>query len=306
MELDISRIDGLKLRRDVSVSPFTSIGTGGRIRYLADIEEAGALAELVRRLKQGGVSTARTFILGKGTNLLVSDEGFEGVVVRLGGEFDAVRVEEGRLVGGAAATLAALLEAARDNGLGGLEFMSGIPGSIGGAVAMNAGAWGKAIWDFASCVRGINSEGNEDTLDPLRHRTAYRQGNLPRGFIVTETVLVCEPSTPGDITQRIAEVLAKRRKIKAEEVRTFGSVFKNPEGHFAGRLLEAVDVKGMSSGDAMISKDHANFIFNRGNATSRDVLELMRTMRKRVMEKFGIELVPEVVLLGFRDGALEE
>jgi UDP-N-acetylmuramate dehydrogenase len=306
MELDCVEIPGLKLRRNVSLAPFTSIGTGGRVRYLAEVEEKGALAELVRRLKQIGVGTARTFLLGKGTNLLVSDGGFDGVVIRLLGTFDVVKAEGERLVGGAAATLAALLQLAQEKGLSGLEFMSGIPGSIGGAIAMNAGAWGRAIWETVVDVHGIDSGGDRAILFPSEHETGYRRGNLPAGFIVTEAVLSCERLNPEDVARMIAEVLSKRRKIKGDEVRTFGSVFKNPEGHFAGRLLEEVEVKGMEWGGAMISKEHANFIVNRGNATSADVIELMRTMRRRVREKFGIPLTPEVVLLGFHESVLEE
>jgi UDP-N-acetylmuramate dehydrogenase len=305
MELDLSEISGLALRRDVSLAPFTSIGTGGRVRCLAEAESEGALIELVRRLNQAGLEHSRRFLLGGGTNLLVSDEGFDGIVVRLLGAFGKVEAEGDHLMGGAALTLAALLHIAQEKGLAGLEFMAGIPGSVGGAVSMNAGAWGRAIWDFLHRVRGVDIEGNLNTIDPALHETGYRRGNLPPGFIVTAAVLACRAASPEEVAHMISGVLSRRRKIKEEEAKTFGSVFKNPEGHFAGKLLEEVGVKGMESGGAMISREHANFIANRGNATSADVIELMRAMRRRVKERFGITLMPEVVLLGFREDPLE-
>ncbi|MFQ6103106.1 MAG: UDP-N-acetylmuramate dehydrogenase [Candidatus Glassbacteria bacterium] len=305
MNLDLEGIDGVKVRKDVSLAALTSIGTGGRARYLVEVEKREALPELIRRVRHFGFPATETFVLGGGTNLLVSDEGYDGLIIRLIGEFNRIDVRKTTVVAGAAVSVMKLMTMAEEEGLGGLEFLAGIPGTIGGAVAMNAGAWGKGIWDVVETVSGVDESGHGEMIKNTSHGVEYRSGNLPTGFIVAEAVLRIDRIDPDEVASRVREVMARRRKLAAGQLRTFGSVFKNPPGHFAGRLLEQAGVKGLKRGGAMISEDHANFIVNVGNATSGDVLELMRSMRCAVWDKFRVELVPEVILLGFKENAVK-
>lgn len=303
--LELEGIEGVQVRRDVPLMSFTSIGTGGRALYVVEVERKEALAEVVRRVRVSGISDAKTFILGGGTNLLVSDDGFDGVVIRLLGEFNLVEVLGTRITAGAAVTLMKLISAAEGAGIGGLEFLSGIPGTLGGAIAMNAGAWGMGIWDKIVQVNGVDKKGTVVTKRTDSHSVGYRRGNLPGGFIVSEALLECEEADREQIAQKVKEVIGKRRLIGSDELRTFGSVFKNPGGEFAGKLLEEAGVLGLERGGAAVSKDHANFIINKGNATSGDILELINTMKRQVKDRFDVDLIPEVVLLGFEESEIE-
>jgi UDP-N-acetylmuramate dehydrogenase len=306
MSIDLEGIEGVNVRKNVSLAPLTTIETGGRARLVVEVEFKEILSEVVRRARASGFGTSDTFILGGGTNLLVSDEGFEGIIIKLFGEFTRIEVQGTRITVGGAATLMKVISAAEEAGLGGLEFLAGIPGTLGGAIAMNAGAWGKGIWDITVQVIGVDEKGNDCVIRPDSHGVKYRSGNLPGGFIVSEAVLECEEVGSEEVTRRVREVLGMRRLLGDDELRTFGSVFKNPEGDYAGRLLDEVGVKGLTRGGAMVSRDHANFILNTGNATSGDVLELIKIMKRRVMDNFGIELIPEVILLGFDEDAIKD
>ncbi len=305
MILELDGIDGVRVRKDVSLAPYTTIGTGGRARFFVEVEKTASLAEVVSGIRRTGVSAGDTFVLGGGANLLVSDDGYDGVILKLMGEFTSVCVEETNARVGAAATIMKLISITEDVGLSGLEFLAGIPGTLGGAVAMNAGAWGKGIWDSIIQVNGVDEGGSVTAICPEDHGVGYRRGNLPGGYIVVDALLACRKVERDEVSRMIAGYLGRRRKLSEDELRTFGSVFRNPEGDFAGRLLEQAGVKGLEAGDAMVSPSHANFIINKGNATSNQVLELISTMRHHVKERFGVTLIPEVVLLGFDKDAIK-
>ena len=166
MILELDGIDGVRVRKDVSLAPYTTIGTGGRARFFVEVEKTASLAEVVSGIRRTGVSAGDTFVLGGGANLLVSDDGYDGVILKLMGEFTSVCVEETNARVGAAATIMKLISITEDVGLSGLEFLAGIPGTLGGAVAMNAGAWGKGIWDSIKQVNGVDEGGGVTAICP--------------------------------------------------------------------------------------------------------------------------------------------
>jgi len=237
-------------------------------------------------------------VLGLGSNVLVADDGVDALVVKLAGELAAVRVEGDELVAGGGATNAVCLHRARDAGLGGFEFASAIPGTVGGGVRMNAGAYGREFRDVlvAAVVVG-GDDARRLGVDELD--LSYRHSSLRSGEVVAEARIRLERSTPADVKARVAELLAQRKASQPTSKRTFGSVFKNPDGSpGAGRMIEECGLKGFAIGGAVISPRHANFIENAGGATSSDCIALMAEARRRVLERFGYELEHEVRLLG--------
>jgi UDP-N-acetylenolpyruvoylglucosamine reductase len=239
-------------------------------------------------------------ILGMGSNVLVADAGFPGVVLRLEGEFLEVRVD-GRLVhAGGGAPLGGVCAAAARAGLSGIEAISGIPSSIGGAVRINAGAYGAEIFDVLDRVRLVDRSGRVRDACAADVPHGYRWSELvATREIVGRAVLALTPAPRPAIEARTREVSEKRRGALPSEPNA-GSVFKNPEGDHAGRLIEACGLKGERRGGAEISKRHANVIVNTGGARAAEVLDLMRLMRNAVHQRFGVTLMPEVELLGLK------
>jgi len=239
-------------------------------------------------------------LLGMGSNVLAADDGFPGWVVRLEGDFLRIAIEGERLTAGGGAALGGACAAAARAGLSGLEPIFGIPSSIGGAVRINAGAYGGEIFDVLESVRLVGRTGSrrESTAAQIPH--GYRWTELcDTGEIVAEATLRLRPASREEIEQRTRVVAEKRRGALPVQPNA-GSIFKNPRGDYAGRLIEACGLKGERRGDAEISIRHANVIVNRGRARSADVLALMRLMRDSVAEKFGVTLLPEVEFLGLK------
>jgi UDP-N-acetylmuramate dehydrogenase len=279
----------------VALGRFTTIGTGGPARYLA---RPGTVAELQRALLFAAERNLPVAAVGLGSNLLVHDDGVEAVVLKLAGELAEARIEGTTLVAGGGAANAVCLHRARTAGLGGFEFASAIPGTVGGGVMMNAGAYGvewrdvlvDAVLVDAEQIRRLPVSG----LD-----LSYRHSGLAPGEIVAEVRFRLEPSSPDAVKAKAAELLARRKATQPTNKRTFGSVFKNPDtGPGAGELIEACGLKGHAIGGALISPRHANFIENAGGATSADCLALMVEARSRVLEAAGVELRHEVRFLG--------
>jgi UDP-N-acetylmuramate dehydrogenase len=236
--------------------------------------------------------------VGLGSNLLVADEGFRGLVVKLAGELAAAEVVDGVLVAGGGAPLAVCLHRARAAELGGLEFVCAIPGTVGGGVWMNAGAYGGEIAGVLE--RALVAEpGGATWLSPEELGLRYRSSGLRRGQVVARAEFRLEPRPLAEIKETVAAMQAQRKAAQPTNKRTFGSVFKNPEHELtAGRMLEACGLRGYRIGGAQISPKHANFIENADGARSADAVELIAEARRRALEEFGVVLHPEVQLLG--------
>jgi UDP-N-acetylenolpyruvoylglucosamine reductase len=279
----------------VELARHTTLGTGGAARAFAKPGTTGEVEELLRFAHGEGMRVA---VVGLGSNLLVADEGVDALVLRLGGELAAVEMD-GTLVrvGGGAAN-AVCLHRARTAGLGGFEFACAIPGTIGGGIWMNAGAYGS---DFAQVLERalVATAAGTGWLPPAELGLRYRHSALVQGQVVVQAELRLARRPPEEIKAEVRELNARRKAAQPTNRRTFGSVFKNPpEGTSAGRLLEACGLKGYRIGGAQISPKHANFIENAGDARTSDALALMAEARRRAFEEFGVELEHEVELLG--------
>jgi UDP-N-acetylenolpyruvoylglucosamine reductase len=283
------------LDEGVALSRFTTLGTGGPARAFARPE---TLEELKEALAWAGERQLPVATIGLGSNLLVADEGFDGLVLKLGGELAEATVQEERLLAGGGATNAVCLHRVRAAGLGGFEFACAIPGTIGGGVWMNAGAYGSDWATILERAQVVDSEGAQ-WLTPGELRLSYRHSELRHGQVVARAEFALAPLPEEQIKANIARLQALRKAAQPTNKRTFGSVFKNPEHELtAGRMLEACGLKGHRMGGAQISPRHANFIENAGEARSADAVALMAEARRRALEQFGVELRHEVEFLG--------
>jgi UDP-N-acetylenolpyruvoylglucosamine reductase len=279
----------------VPLSRHTTLGTGGPARYFARPRTRAELSELLAWARE---ETVDVETIGLGSNLLVHDDGVDALVLRLAGELAVARVEGTILVAGGGATNAVCLHRARDAGLGGFEFASAIPGTAGGGVRMNAGAYGSE-WGTVLLDATVVDAAGVRTLTANELDLSYRHSALGPGEVVAEVRFRLEPRPVEEIKATVAELLARRKATQPTTKRTFGSVFKNPTGERgAGALIEASGLKGFRIGGATISDRHANFIENAGDATSADAIALMVEARRRVHDRFGIELEHEVRFLG--------
>ena len=283
------------MNEHVALSRYTTLGSGGPARWLATPESE---EELVERLAWADAEGLPVAAVGLGSNLLVADDGFPGLVLKLAGELARAEAADGLLVGGGGAPLAVCLHRARAAGLGGFEFACAIPGTVGGAVWMNAGAYGG---DVAGVLRRalVADATGARWLTPTELGLRYRTSGLRPGQVVARAEFVLEPRPPDEIKATVAGMQARRKEAQPTNKRTFGSVFKNPEHELsAGRMLEACGLRGYRSGGAQISPKHANFIENADGARTGDALALIAEARRRANEQFGVVLHPEVQLLG--------
>jgi UDP-N-acetylmuramate dehydrogenase len=279
----------------VDLARYTTIGTGGPARFFARPETLDQLADLLRWAAGEGVAVET---IGLGSNLLAADEGVGALVLKLAGELAAARVDGDVLVAGGGAPNAVALHRARAAGLGGFEFASAIPGTAGGGVRMNAGAYGQDWRDVMLDAVVVAANGVR-TLTADELELSYRHSCLGPGQVVAEVRFQLFPRPSAEVKARTAELLGQRKATQPTNKRTFGSVFKNPdEGPGAGRLIEECGLKGHRIGGAQISPRHGNFIENPGGATSADCIALMAEARRRVHEQFGVRLVHEVRFLG--------
>jgi UDP-N-acetylmuramate dehydrogenase len=283
------------MEENVGLARYTTIGTGGPARWFARPE---TLDELVGALRWAREHEAPVEVVGLGSNLLVHDDGVDAVVLKLGGELASARVEGEVLVAGGGAPNAVCLHRARAAGLGGFEFASAIPGTAGGGVRMNAGAYGREWRDVLVDAVVVDADGPR-TLALADLDLSYRHSGLRPGQVVAQVRFALEPGSGEAVKAKVAELLAQRKATQPTNKRTFGSVFKNPSAELgAGRAIEACGLKGHRIGGALISPRHANFIENAGGATSADCLALMVEARRRVRERYGVELQHEVQFLG--------
>ena len=277
------------------LSRYTTLGTGGPATAFA---QPRTVAEVEERLRWAAGQGLAVATIGLGSNLLVADAGVDALVLRLDGDLAKVEIDGHVLRVGGGATNAVCLHRARDAGLGGFEFACAIPGTIGGGVWMNGGAYGG---DFAQVLARALVATAEGTgwLTPADLGLSYRHSNLRHGQVVVRAELLLEQRPPGEIKARVRELNAQRKAAQPTNKRTFGSVFKNPEHELsAGRMLDACGLRGFKIGGAQISSKHANFIENAGGARTEDALALMVEARRRAREQYGVELRHEVEFLG--------
>ena len=287
---------------DEPLSRHCSMGTGGAADAFCTVPGREALRRLLELLS---VRDLRWMMIGHGTNVLPADLGFRGAVVKLAGEFGGV-VRDGRfLSAGAAAPLAELVEESRAGELGGAEFLTGIPGCVGGSLPGNAGTAADSLGDVVERVDVVLPGGGERRLGRDEMEFSYRRSNLREmGAIVLEARMVLEPRPRAEIAERI-RTCAERRKGQPVGLPNVGCIFKNPPGDSAGRLIDAAGLKGVRSGGAEVSRRHANFIVNTGGASSSDVVGLIREVREKVLAETGVRLESEIVVVGETGEAAE-
>jgi UDP-N-acetylmuramate dehydrogenase len=285
----------VNVEEHVELARYTTLGTGGAASAFARPRSVDEVEELLRFADARGLAVAT---VGLGSNLLVADEGVDALVLKLDGDVAAVAVDGQRIRAGGGAANAVVLHRARDAGLGGFEFACAIPGTIGGGVWMNGGAYGGDFEHVLARVHVATAEGT-GWLTPAELGLSYRHSDLRHGQVVVEAELGLHPRDPAEIKAEVAELNARRKAAQPTNRRTFGSVFKNPEHELtAGRMLEACGLKGHRIGGAQISPKHANFIENAGAARTADAIALMHEARRRAHEQYGVELRHEVELLG--------
>jgi len=289
-----ARLTG-EVRRAEPMSRHTMFRIGGPADLFVTLDTYSDLVQTIEVLTAEEVPWT---VIGKGSNLLVADDGYRGAILVLGREFTLHRTEDTLVQVGAARALAYVVRDAFSAGLGGLEFAVGIPGTIGGAVAMNAGSRG--VW-MDSVLDAVTVYVPETGLRRIRARDVawgYRTNGLPRGSIIVEAALHLEEANEALIRAEMDALLERRKATQPFRMPCAGSVFRNPDGDSAGRLIESAGLKGLANNGARISEVHANFIVNEGGASARDVLTLMRTVLTTIKDSYGIELIPEIRFLG--------
>jgi UDP-N-acetylmuramate dehydrogenase len=286
---------GARLVADRPLADLTSFRIGGPADLFLLVESDDELSATMAAGHRHGVPV---FCLGAGTNLLVSDRGVRGLVVKLGDQFGSITIEGPRVCVGAAMQFRTLVETVVERALAGLEFGEGIPGTVGGGLVMNAGAFGGEMARVVTTVYGVTAEGAMRALGKDEVGFAYRRTTLPPRFVITRVDFELAPGDRATLWARVMELRAKRATRQPREQPNAGSVFKNPPGNFAGRLLEQAGLKGERVGGAAFSGQHANFIVNLGGARADEVRALIDLARTRVMERIGMTLEPEVRLIG--------
>ncbi len=287
------------VEREYPLARLTTVRTGGDADWFARPEDADALSELVGWADAEGLPVG---VIGSGSNLLVADDGFHGLAIKLGPGLAVVERDGKSLRAGGGARLPSVATRAAEWGLSGLEFGVNIPGTVGGAVRMNANAYGGQLAEVLEWV-DVCSPGGRDRRRPEDLGFAYRSSNLGPAEVIAAAGFVLTAADPAQVRATMAAMRERRHEAQPAGIKTFGSTFKNPddpraEGRTAGQLLEEAGSRGLVRGGARFSEKHANFVENTGEASTADVLELMAAGRRRVHERFGIVLEPEVQLLG--------
>jgi UDP-N-acetylenolpyruvoylglucosamine reductase len=287
------------VRANFALARLTTVKTGGAAEWFARAGSEGELGEL---LAWAGARALAVNVIGSGSNVLVADGGVPGLVLKLDRELAKIAVEGRRMLCGGGARLPAVASAAARAGLSGIEFGVNIPGTVGGAVRMNANAYGGQLGRVLEWVRIVTAAG-AGRREPGALGLAYRHSNLVSGEIVASASLLLAPAEPGAVKASLADMRRRRHEAQPQGIRTFGSTFKNPddpvaEGRSAGVLLSEAGCSGLAVGDARFAPKHANFIENTGAATTAEVIAVMAEGRRRVRERFGVELEPEVQTLG--------
>ncbi len=286
--------ENMKLQEPMAAH--TTFRTGGEAAVFVEVPGKQQLSQLVQYMAK---ISQEFFVLGKGSNLLVGDKGYPGIVLNLGKRFARIGVEGNIIRAEAGASLPQVAVTAMQHRLSGLEFAAGIPGSIGGAIVMNAGAYDGEMKQVTKCVTVLNQMGEEMVLDCDTMEFGYRTSIIKnRPFVVEEVELQLTKGDPAEIKAKMDDFNGRRKEKQPLEYPSAGSTFKRPEGYFAGKLIMDAGLRGFRIGGAQVSEKHCGFVINVGNASSADVREVIDEVRERVKQQFGVTLEPEVVFLG--------
>ena len=285
-----------KLRFDEPLSRHNYFGIGGSAAAYFEVSTTDELAYVAQLKKRWNVPVA---MIGRGSNLLVNDVGYTGIVVRLVGEFNRLEFDKNRVEVGAGVSLPRLSKMAAVRGLSGVEFALGIPGSIGGALIMNAGAWGSSFGELVERVQALTDEGEFVNLSRDDAQFSYRHSGLKTYFCVTGATLTLTPGDTEEVENLMQDLYKQKTTNQPFAEENAGCMFKNPPGHSAGKLIDECGLKGHRIGGAEVSKIHGNFILNLDDATAHDVLSLVRHIQDHVKRERGVDLEMEVQLLGF-------
>lgn len=283
------------LVRDEPLAKHTTLGVGGPAKLFVVAQDLPELGQALDLARTEGLPHV---VLGAGSNVLCSDAGFPGLVVRLGKGFERVVVHGERLVAGAASRFSSLAVLAQQYGLIGLSFAVGIPGTLGGAVVGNAGAFNRSVGDVVETVDLYQSGPEAEVVEAARITFGYRECVLPRAGVVVGAGLKLAQGDRAEVAQEMEDFRVRRRLSQPVGEKSAGSIFRNPDGEAAGVLIERAGCKGLSVGDAAVSEKHANFMVNRGRARAQDVYELMMNVRDQVQRVCGVTLTPEIRLVG--------
>ena len=284
------------IKTNEMMNKHTSFRVGGPAKVFLTVHTEEVLKNILLALKRYELPY---FVLGNGSNLLVSDEGYDGVMIYLGEEFSEVEIKGTQIRAKAATLLGKVARMAMEEELAGLEFAAGIPGSLGGGVVMNAGAYGGELSQVVTKVRAMNPEGEIVELEKEQLLLGYRTSIFKtQPYIILEVFMELQKGDKEEIQGKMKEYTKARVEKQPLEYPSAGSTFKRPEGHFAGKLIMDAGLRGYRVGDAQISEKHCGFVINRGNATATEIKTLMGDVAKKVKEEFGVDLEAEVILLG--------
>lgn len=286
-----------RVLKNVSMKEYTSFRAGGDAALFLSPENREQLEGVLRLLAKEGLDY---FVIGNGSNILVKDEGYNGAIVHIGPDMAKVSVDGTCITAEAGALLSVTSKTAASHGLSGLEFAAGIPGSIGGGVFMNAGAYGGEMSRVVDRVTALSIDGKKEyNLSCAEMEFGYRKSKIEEtGGVIVEVRLVLEKANKEKIQSKMKELAAKRCEKQPLNLPSAGSFFKRPPGHYAGRLIEDAGLKGLAVGGARISPLHAGFVVNEGNATAMDIINLMEIVRNTVYDRFSVRLEPEVRIIG--------
>jgi UDP-N-acetylmuramate dehydrogenase len=289
----------MEFKRNVPLKKFTTFKTGGSASYFCSPESQAEIKECLSFAKKKKLPVA---VVGSGANLLFPDHGYKGIVLTLSDVLNWIEISKKQkyhlVRAGAGVSLPKLLKVMSEREIEGLEFLAGIPGTVGGAVVMNAGAWGGEIGAFVKEVKVLDRSGREKIFKRNDLKFGYRRSRLAgKRFIVTEVALKLQKGNRKEIKSKIKKYLSARKKKHPVGLPNFGSVFKNPPGFFAGKLIEDAGCKGLRIGDAQVSNLHANFIVNLGKAKTQEALDLISLLQTKVKERYKILLEPEVIIM---------
>lgn len=274
----------------------TTFRVGGEAQCFVRISDVRQLMKLVPYFK---LIEVPYFVLGNGSNLLVGDKGYEGIILQVGSKMNQITVEGTRIVADAGALLSTVAKCAAENGLTGFEFASGIPGTLGGGIVMNAGAYDGEMKQVVEQVTVMNGQGEIMEFDNETMEFGYRTSIIKnRPFIVLSSVIELKSGDQNEIQAKIDDFSARRKEKQPLEFASAGSTFKRPEGYFAGKLIMDAGLRGYSIGGARVSEKHCGFVINTGRASAADVAEVIREVQERVKDKFGVTLETEVIFLG--------
>lgn len=293
---ELSGIAGFSaVRLGAGMKQFTSMRVGGRVAALVDVADAGVLSRLLVFLNRNGIPHA---VFGNGSNLIVADEGYDGVLLHIAAGMSSMRAMEGGIEAEAGALLGSVAKLALANGLAGFEFASGIPGSLGGAIAMNAGAYGREMKDVVLTTSCLDQNGEPVLLTGTDHDFSYRHSRIQHmDLVAVSSVLHLEKDSQEAIRERMTELAKRRSEKQPLNYPSSGSAFKRPMGYFTGKIIEDCGLKGLRVGGAQVSEKHAGFIVNIGDATADDVVCLVKLVREKVRIETGLVLEPEIKLL---------